>query len=317
VAEKMKASVLERQGRGEYEGLTSAKALADSLTVHLHAVSNDRHLRVLYSHEPLPDRAMDEPPSPEEVARHERAMKARNYGYEKAERLPGNVGYLDLRSFMADGPGAREAASHALNFLSNTDALIVDVRNNGGGSPAMVQYVCTYFFGEGERIHLNDLYNRPNDTTEEFWTLDEVPGRRYTGRDLFILTSDHTFSAAEEFSYNLKNLKRATLVGDTTGGGAHPVSGQRLSDHFEIMVSTGRAISPITKTNWEGTGVTPHIAVPADDALRTAHLEALKRLLAVAPNEDEKQRLEMALQHVENGEAASTPGPVIRRRAGG
>jgi retinol-binding protein 3 len=317
VAEKMKASILDRQKNGEYDKVTSAAAFADSLTAHLQAVSHDKHLRVMYSHEPLSHRAMNEPPTPEEIARQERFMSVRNYGFERAERLMGNVGYLDLRSFAADGREAKEAASHAMNFLANTDALIVDVRFNGGGSPEMVQYLCTYLFGEGEKVHLNDLYNRPDNRTEEFWTLAEVPGRRYTGKDVFILTSNRTFSAAEEFTYNLKNLKRATIVGETTGGGAHPVSGRRLSDHFDMMVSTSRAISPVTGTNWEGTGVPAHIPVPADEALKTAHLEALRRLLASAPNDDEKQRLEMALQQVESPETGTAAGPVIKKRAGG
>jgi retinol-binding protein 3 len=136
---------------------------------------------------------------------------------------------------------------------------------------------CTYLFGP-EPVHLNELYWRPGDSTQQFWTLPYVPGKRYVGKPVSVLTSPRTFSGAEEFSYNLKNLKRATLVGETTGGGAHPGGPERVNDHFAVWLPTGRAINPISKTNWEGTGVKPDVEVPADQALATAHLAALRKL---------------------------------------
>jgi C-terminal processing protease CtpA/Prc len=149
------------------------------------------------------------------------------------------------------------------------------MRNNGGGSPEMVAYVCSYLFAE--RTHLNDLYNRKEDKTTEFWTRD-VPGPRLTKQPVFVLTSKRTFSGAEEFTYNLKNLKRATIIGETTGGGAHPVSSHRIDDHFMIGVPDARAINPITKTNWEGTGVEPDIKVPASEALEAAKKMAAEQI---------------------------------------
>jgi len=130
---------------------------------------------------------------------------------------------------------------------------------------------------------LNDSYVFPESAgnkTEEFWTKSSVPGKKYGEKDVYLLTSNRTFSAAEEFSYNLKNLKRATIIGETTGGGAHPGDMVRLGDHFGVFIPSGRAISPITKTNWEGTGVEPDIKVPKDEALKTAYLMALKKSLA-------------------------------------
>jgi C-terminal processing protease CtpA/Prc len=168
--------------------------------------------------------------------------------------------------------------------------LIIDVRQNGGGAPGMVALICSYFFA-GEPVHLNDLYWRPTNSTEQWWTLAYVPGRRYVGKDIYVLTSKRTFSAAEEFTYNLKNLKRATIVGDTTGGGAHPGEGVRISNHFGMFVPTGRAINPITKTNWEGTGVAPDISVPADLALKTAHLSALNKLESKEQDPELKRQL--------------------------
>ncbi|MCA1614166.1 MAG: peptidase, partial [Acidobacteria bacterium] len=136
--------------------------------------------------------------------------------------------------------------------------------------------ICSYLFGP-EPVHLNSLYWREGNRTEEFWTRKEVAGKRYLNKDVYVLTSNRTFSGAEEFSYNLKNLKRATIVGETTGGGAHPGGGHRVGEHFMMFVPTGRAISPITKTNWEGTGVKPDIEVPAEQALTVARLSAVKK----------------------------------------
>jgi C-terminal processing protease CtpA/Prc len=164
------------------------------------------------------------------------------------------------------------------------DAIIFDLRDNGGGDPKMVAYISTYLFGE--RTHLNDLYNRKQDTTEEYWTLPDLPGKRLTGKPAFVLTSKRTFSGGEEFTYNLKNLKRATIIGETTGGGAHPVSGHRIDDHFTIGVPFAKAVNPITKTNWEGTGVEPDVKVPAAEALDVAKKMAAEQIR----NEQMKKR---------------------------
>ena len=155
-----------------------------------------------------------------------------------------------------------------MNFVAVSRALIVDLRENGGGSPAMVAYISSYLFDS--RTHLNNLWTRRTDRIDEFWTRD-VSGRRFGGeKPVYVLTSSRTFSGAEEFSYNLKSLKRATIIGETTGGGAHPVSGHAIGDHFMMGVPFARAINPITKTNWEGTGVAADVKVPAADALTTA-----------------------------------------------
>ncbi|MDP8979977.1 MAG: S41 family peptidase [Acidobacteriota bacterium] len=210
-------------------------------------------------------------------------MARNNFGFEKVERLQGNIGYLDLRGFMEAQWGS-ETAVAAMNFLANTDALIIDLRQNGGGDPAMVALITSYLFSPGEEVHLNDLYWRPSNETHQWWTLPYVPGRRYANKPVYVLTSNRTFSAAEEFTYNLKNLKRATIIGETTGGGAHPGGMERLSEHFMAFLPSGRAINPISKTNWEGTGVTPDVAVPAADALTTATAAALRKISESAPH---------------------------------
>ena len=204
-------------------------------------------------------------------------MERLNCGFNKADILEGNVGYLKF-DFFADPRICGRTVVAAMSFLANTDAIIFDLRENGGGDPKMVSLVSTYLFAE--RTHLNDLWTRKGDITDQYWTLPYVPGKRLDGKPAFVLTSSNTFSGGEEFTYNLKTLKRATIVGETTGGGAHPVRGHRITEHFSIGVPFARAINPVTHTNWEGTGVEPDVKVPAADALTTAKKLAAEKLAA-------------------------------------
>ncbi|MFN2145752.1 MAG: S41 family peptidase, partial [Anaerolineales bacterium] len=179
----------------------------------------------------------------------------------------------------ANDDDAFAVASAAMNFLANMEALIFDLRECQGGNPDSVTLICSYLF-EGEPVHLNSLYWRDEDRTEEYWTLPEVPGARMGDVPVYVLTSKTTFSAGEEFAYDLQALKRATLIGETTSGGAHPGSPFRLHPHFEMFVPLGMAINPVTGGNWEGVGVVPDIEVSADEALGRAHQLALEGVIA-------------------------------------
>ena len=264
VAQKMEAAIRERIQRKEYDSITDAMQFAAKLTNDLQAVSKDKHLRVVLSQASRFGMNQQQ--------QREAAIK-RNFGFEKAERLNGNIGYLDLRGF-EPATLSSDTAAAAMNFLINADALIFDLRQNGGGDPAMVAFLTSYLFDK--RTHLNSIYSRPTNRTEDYWTREDVPGKKFGNKPVFVLTSNRTFSAAEEFSYNLQSLKRATIIGETTGGGAHPVQARPLGKLFTITVPFARSINPITKTNWEGTGVKPDVAVAADKALKVAHLAALK-----------------------------------------
>jgi C-terminal processing protease CtpA/Prc len=293
-AKKMEQAVRERMRRKEYDKITSAENLARTLTAHFQEASRDKHLRVRYSQEILPDFSREQQASPDERERQRAFASARNFGFEKVERLDGNIGYLDLRGFM-DAEMAGETAATTMNFLANTDALIIDLRRNGGGQPEMVALLSSYLFDKP--THLNDIYSRFDNRTQEYWTHETVAGKRYgESKPVYVLTSNRTFSGAEEFAYNLKNLKRATIVGETTGGGAHPVRPHRLTDHFMIGVPFARAINPITKTNWEGTGVKPDIETPAAQALKTAHLLALKNILAKTADAQRAEELKNIIE---------------------
>lgn len=292
-AKKMEEAVRERAARGEYDKITSARELASKLTADFREVSKDKHLGVRHSSKPIPDRPFNASPSKEEIEQ-QKAFAARvNYGFEKVERMQGNIGYVDLRGFVPPEAGGETAAA-AMTFVANTDALIIDLRFNGGGEPAMVAFVTSYLFDEP--THLNDIHEHYRSATQQWWTSSFVPGRRFGGKKpVYVLTSNRTFSGGEEFAYNLKNLERATIVGETTGGGAHPVNGVKVSEHFQIGVPFARAISPITKTNWEGVGVAPDVAVPADQALDRAYVLALEQVVAATTDPQRKSGLQRLL----------------------
>jgi hypothetical protein len=277
VAQQMDATLRANASAGAYDDATTLEALCERLTKDLQAVSRDKHLRLFYHAEPEPEDAPEQR-SPEQIEEFRQIMSLLNFGFARVERLPGNVGYLDLRGFCPANLGG-EAAVAAMNLLAHTGALIIDLRKNGGGDPEMIALLTSYLF---ERMtNLNNMYWRDGDRTQQFWTLPYVPGRRYgASKPVYVLTSSDTFSGAEEFAYNLKNLKRATIIGEVTGGGAHPVGGFAITAHIGARIPVGRAINPISGTNWEGSGVAPDIAVPREQALRTAQILALRSILA-------------------------------------
>ena len=287
VADEMAGHIKKQLEAGAYKNLIRPTAFADQLTQDLQSISKDKHLRVAFNPELVKElQAMKEDEGGEAPEEWIAQMRRNNFGFQEVKLLEGNVGYLDLRGFN-DTKFAGETAVAAMNFLANADALIIDLRNNGGGSPSMIQLLTSYLY-DAEPVHLNNFYWRPQDETTQTWTLPHVPGKRRPDMDVYVLTSQRTFSAAEEFSYNLKNLKRATLVGETTGGGAHPGGTEVATSRFTVWVPKGRAINPISKTNWEGTGVKPDVEVQASKALDKAHFLALEKLAA---NEDEAGKL--------------------------
>jgi C-terminal processing protease CtpA/Prc len=288
-AQAMEKDLRQRVQNKEYDNITSAAEFAKKLTTDLQGISKDKHLRVGYSAQKIPVRTNNAEPNAAEIEQFQRYMRQVNFGFEKIERLQGNIGYIDLRGFIGPEAGAETVAA-AMTFVANTDALIFDMRQNGGGDPEMVALICSYLFGE-KPVHLNDLYFRERNQTESFYTKPTVPGKKYGDKDVYVLTSNRTFSGAEEFTYNLKNLKRATIIGETTGGGANPGGRVRVHDHFGVFVPSGRAINPITKTNWEGTGVAPDIAVPKEQALKVAYKMALTKLLEKTSDEQAKANL--------------------------
>ncbi len=276
VASQMVATLRAHQRAGAYRDLRDGYLFAERLTSDLRAVSHDLHLQVTFTPFEIPPPAR---PTAQQLDRIRSQVERDNCGFEKVKILPGDIGYVKFNAFMSPAICVSTVEA-AMAFVAHARALIFDLRDNGGGQPAMIAFIASYLFDRP--THLNDIYNRHENTTTQFWTLPSLPGKRLSWQPVFVLTSHVTFSGAEEFCYDLKNLKRATIVGETTGGGAHPVNGYVVANYFQVVVPISEAINPITHTNWEGTGVVPNVKVPAADALKVAEQLAVKDIQATA-----------------------------------
>jgi C-terminal processing protease CtpA/Prc len=273
-AQKAADAIRERATAGQYSELREA-ALAERLTEHLAELIGDVHLRVRYRPQNGPESEGDGPSARE---REIRKLRQVNFGIAKVERLPGNVGHIDLRQ-MPDPALAGRAITAAMELIAHTDALIFDLRKSTGGYDGTVVLWHSYLFPDDETL-LNCIEDMSDGETYQYWTLPYVPGERYLDRPVYVLTARRTFSAAEGFGYNLQALKRATVVGEVTRGGAHSTTARQITPTLTLDVSTGRSLNPVTGTNWEAVGVQPDIPVPVELALDVAYRAALEHVLA-------------------------------------
>ncbi|MGE5175628.1 MAG: S41 family peptidase [Hyphomicrobiales bacterium] len=274
-------SVRQARDAKRFDRCVTASALCDSLTATLRRVVPDGHLRVDYSVRPMP-MAADGSPAPEELARRAALLRRENYGFARVERMPGNVGYLDLRRFAPpDLAGATATAAMAL--LAGSDAVILDLRKNGGGNGEMANLIASYFF-DADPQQLSTLYDRPTHETMQRWTLAYVPGERLPKVDLYVLVAHKTFSAAEDLAYTLKHHRDAVIVGERSRGGAHPVLMKQVNEHFAVFVPRARGVDTVTGTDWEGTGIAPDVETAPERALDVAYLAALEKIRARTPD---------------------------------
>lgn len=252
---------------GHFDSCVDNQAFAFLLTESVQSINKDKHMRIMAN---KPYTAPENSLERKAEQRMDQINNYRNYnhGFHAVKILEGNVGYLDLRGF-AGMERAKEIADAYMKLISQADAVVIDLSKNGGGDPSMVQYLCSYFFKE--KKHLNSLYYREGDRTEEYWTLAEVGGKKMEDVPLFVITGKDTFSGAEEFSYNMQTQKRATLVGQTSGGGANPGGTRGINQDLAVFIPTGRAINPITNTSWEGTGVIPEVKTAEDETFDRAY----------------------------------------------
>ncbi|HET9865346.1 MAG TPA: S41 family peptidase [Steroidobacteraceae bacterium] len=238
---------------------------ADALTRKLRAASGDGHFKVDFR-------------EPGEAATGEAQFgaaefekfygKAVNHGFEQVRRFEDNIGYLDLRVF-APPAMAADMASAAMTLLAETRALIVDLRRNGGGDGEMALFLAAYLLDHPTQM--SGVYDRPSDTLTPASTPVWVPGRRFgADKPVYVLISRQTFSAAEAFAYDLQALKRVTVIGEPSGGGAHPFVYRKISEHFVLSLPEARSVNPVTGKDWEGVGVIPDVRVAADQALDEA-----------------------------------------------
>jgi hypothetical protein len=298
VSKKMEEYLKTKLKNGDYDSITDPKTFMRVLRNDLIKISHDRHFNVVYA--PESSVQMERPDPEEEKKREEqriRQLEYDNYYFKKVEQLDGNVGYIRFDGF-ADTLYAGDTAVAALQFLKNCDAIIIDLRYNGGGGPDMIQLILSYFFKE--RTYINSWYIRREDKTDQSWTSTYVPGKKLLDTDLYILTSSRTFSAAEEFIYDLKNLDRATLVGETTGGGGHMVTFERNDElKIEFKIPFNRAVNPYSGDNWEAKGIEPHVKCQAEEALDKAYVLALEKIHEKAgPEGNFKQWLVWLIDYV-------------------
>jgi hypothetical protein len=275
-AEQAAAAIEARLAAGEYDDL-GEDALAERLTAQLDEICADKHLRVR-TMPPRPQRAPRPGPDGPGPDRRRRGHPL-NYGIFRVERLEGNVGYIDLRG-VADPEEAGPAIAAAMELVSGTYALIIDLRQNHGGSPHGVAFWCSYLFPDAS-THLSDIFHADTGETTQFWTLAWVPGSRYTDQPVYLLASHETFSGGEDFCYTLQAQGRAQVIGETTGGGAHPTRTIPISETVAVSVPFARSVNPVTGTNWQGTGVVPDTAVPAAEAYDVAYGLALRHVLSI------------------------------------
>lgn len=276
---------------GGFESVSDPKAFAEAVNSIIGSVANDRHLGLSWSLEPLPPRGAGGEPDAAMMAMHQAMMRRINYAIPKAEVLEGNIGYLRLDLF-ARAQDAGPTLAAAMAFLQHTDALVFDLRNNGGGDPGMVAMALSYLVPP--QTEINRFRQRGKDVDEQIWSLPYVPGGRWsTDKPVYVLTSKETASAGEEFAYDLQQMKRGTIVGSSTWGGANPGDFLPIDRHFAIFVPTGAAVNPISKTNWEGVGVKPDVAVDPESALETARRLALEKLIATATGDRARELREI------------------------
>jgi tetratricopeptide (TPR) repeat protein len=304
VAKKTNEHLYKQYETGYFEKCKDIETFATELTEVVQSVNKDKHMRIM-SNKPYiaPENTL------EAKAAHRMGQindyRNYNHGFKELKMLEGNVGYLDLRMF-APMERAKEIADAYMKLLSLSDAVIIDLTHNGGGDPSMVQYLCSYFFDK--KLHLNSLNYREGNRTEEFWTLEEVGGKKLADIPLFIMIGEETFSGAEEFAYNMLTQKRATLIGQTSAGGANPGETRGINKDLSVFIPTGRAINPITNTNWEGVGVQPEILTKKEETFDHALILAQKAADSLRKNKLEtyiqlQQNLILNLEHYKKGES--------------
>jgi hypothetical protein len=293
------AELKKRWGDAGFQKLDRAHALVDRMNADLRDIFNDGHLNLRLA-AAMPPGIFGDPdhPDPKAVAEQEAFARRFHFGVVRAEVLRGNIGYLQVRGFSGYGPGVKQAYADAMGFVRDTDSLIIDVRDNGGGDGDSVAELVGYLLDK-KTLLLEETF-RTKAGPQPHYSAETVPGPRYgITRDVFVLTSGRTFSAAEEFSYDLQSLKRATIVGEKTGGGANHNVFVRVANDFALSIPYGTVRNPITGTNWEGVGVQPDVAAKPEEAQKVAERLALERQIARERDPALKERLQRLLAELQ------------------
>ena len=280
LAKKMTAAIRHGQQQHNYDTIGSREVFAKRLTADLHAVNDDGHLGVEYSASPIGDEK-PEAPSQADADAFRKSWARSNFSFKKVEVLDGNIGLLQVDAFFPSD-WIRDLAQSSMTFLANSDAIIIDIRNNHGFADGGL-LIASYFFGDP--VHWNDIYDRDAKTLRQSWTLPVVPGPKLIDKDIYILVSKDCFSASEDFAYNMQALGRAKVIGEVTGGGAHPTKPYKIGTYFMADIPFAYGVNPVTHTDWEGKGVQPDVKVAANKALLTAQIMAIQARIKRNPND--------------------------------
>jgi retinol-binding protein 3 len=301
IGQKLQRLLRENLKAGKYDSYLSPLEFSIAVTNDLRSLNSDRHLALNFSPQPQPAASTNtppQPPTPEEQARQASIFNRQmNFGFKAVQFLNGNIGYLKLDYFDSYLEYSSPVADASMTFFKNSDALIIDLRENGGGSGQMVNYIAGFFFKT--RTLTGTSYNRLTDSTAEEFITPQPDEKQLPKMDLYILTSKSTVSAAEALAYNLKYLKNAKVIGETSAGAANPGRVTRLNNLFTAFIPNRHGMNVVTKTNWEGTGVPVDIACPAEDALRVARIEALKKLRQRATDSLQQKKFDNYITYLE------------------
>ena len=282
---------------GKYDSIMDFKSFAETLTEDLVKITNDKHFKVQYNPKLVKSRRErlkreqlqnddvieDETEAVEKIDWNFWYAQKENFGFEKVEILDGNIGYIKL-NFWQPLDWVKPTIDAAMGFVANTDALIIDLTDNQGGYSPTDCYLASYFFDEAPTLWMSS-YERRTEETESVFTFKEIGGERYLNKSIFILVSEHTFSLAEKFAYGLKHFNKASIIGQTSAGAAHAIDFMEVNDNYLIQLPISRNIHPVTKSDWEGTGVVPNIMTSSHEALKTAHLIALNEQIDSLKNQ--------------------------------
>jgi len=283
IAKKMTAAIRHNQLHHNYDTISSREAFAKRLTADLHAVNNDGHLGIEYSASPIGEEK-PEAPSQADADAFRKTWARSNFNFKKVEVLDGNIGLLQVDAFFPSD-WIRDLTQSSMTFLANSDAIIIDIRKNHGFADGGF-LIASYFFSDP--VHWNDIYDRDAKTLHQSWTLPVVPGPRLIDKDVYILVSKDCFSASEDFAYNMQALGRAKVIGEVTGGGAHPTKPYKIGTYFLADIPFAYGVNPVTHSDWEGKGVLPNVKVAANKALLTAQIMAIQAVIQRNPNDKDR-----------------------------
>ncbi len=316
---KTSQSIRKNFEAGKYSDYRTPSEFVRQLNKDLEKISNDSHLKIFYN--PEMAARMREQETTGETKRFATLWadeyRWKNFGFKECKILDGNIGYVDLRAFVP-AKYAGTTAVAVMNYFSNCNALIIDLRKNGGGWDTMVTFLASYFFDTDDPVLFGISRSTLNDTYYSSMTSTYVPGKNFSDIPLYILTSGMTASAAEGFANIMKHLSdRATLVGENTSGAEHPADRVVICDEFVLKIPCFQRIFSAINSSWEGVGVKPDIEANADTALYAAHLDALKKLMEKETHENRRNKYRWAIDGVKAmKEPASVAKTILQSYAG-